>query len=342
MRLQHFSLEADDIRLTQAVTTAVGSVGDRSGLVLTLATSDGISGRGATAPVPGSSQRLDDLAAEIEEWAREQADQDVGEALASLPETLTPAARFAVHTALVDAQACAAGAPLAQFLRTGASMTVRTNALVSAESPRDVYQSCVTAVSEGFTSIKLKVAASEAGTDATRIIAASEACGTHAQLRLDANRGWTLEEAVHVIGRVGKHRLEYVEDPVSDVGDYSSFSDETGVSAAIDVPSDWANDLASHIEASKCRFVVMKPAAVGGVDRLLRTAVDLGPDITTVVSSSIDGPIALAAAVHVAAAVPVATAHGVATGPLVAGVPDALHPVGGAIELSNSAGVGSF
>jgi len=339
MKLQHFTLEADDIRLTQEVTTAVGSVGDRSGLVLTLDATDGISGRGGTAPLPGATQRLDDLAAEIEEWANEQTDHDVVEAIESLPETLTPAARFAIHTALIDIQACAAGVPLAQFLRSGAPMTVPSNALVTAETPREVYQACVSAVSEGFTSVKLKVAASEPGTDATRIIAASEACGTHAQLRLDANCGWSLDEAVHVIGRVGKHRLEYVEDPVGNVEDYSSFSDRTGVPAAVDVPASWANSLASSIEASKCRFVVMKPAAVGGVDRLLRTAVDLGADVTTVVSSSIDGPVALAAAVHVAAAVPVATAHGLATGPLVAGVPEHLHPIRGSIELSASPGV---
>lgn len=342
MRLKSFTLETDDIRLTQELTTGSGSVGDRSGLVLALRSADGPVGRGATAPLPGAAQRLDDLAAEIERWASAHVNHDIDEAVTTMPTDLTPAARFAIHTALIDLQAQAAEAPLAQFLRVGSGMAVATNALVSSESAAEVYERCRSAVDDGFSAVKLKVGFVEPGADATRIIAASEACGSGTHLRLDANCSWALDDAVHVIGRVGRHRVQYVEDPVADVGEYASFTAETGVEAAVDVPPEWANDLAARIESSSCRYVVMKPAAVGGVDRILGSAVALGDDVTTIVSSSIDGPIALAAAAHVAAAVPVPAAHGLATGPLVEGVPPELFPVHGSINLPTTSGVGDF
>lgn len=340
MKLHSASLDPFDIRLVSDLRTSAGSVGDRGGLLLRVETDDGVVGIGEAAPIPGRlTIGLEAVAVALRTWIDEGIGADIDHLVDELDRRGLPAiARFAIHTALVDLQSRAAAVPLHQFLRAGADAVVRTNALVSADSPGDVHNECRRFVDDGFAAVKLKVAAVDTGVDATRIIAASEACGADVELRLDANQGWTPAEVEHVVGRVGPRRLGYIEDPVADRTALGTLAEATGVAMALDVGDGDALDRVA--EETGATVLVIKPAAVGGIDRIINAGRRLEPGHRVVVSSSIDGTVGLLAGLHAAAALPTREVHGLATAPLVKASPGVLHPESGRIGLPSTPGLG--
>ena len=56
------------------------------------------------------------------------------------------------------------------------------------------------------------------------------AVGPRVDLRVDANRGWTLEEALRFGWAVveGGVRLAFIEEPTQESGDWGALYDETG------------------------------------------------------------------------------------------------------------------
>lgn len=338
MKLATATASPIDIRLTEALPTGAGGIGDRGGLRLLITTNDGHIGLGETAPIPGiTGYGIEGLGAEISGWAAATEGKTPEELLDGLDGVgLSALARFAVHTALVDLIAGAAGIPLSQYLRVGAPDSVLVNALVTATNPGSVHTQVQEHVAEGAVAIKLKVGSVSPTADVTRIIAASEAAGPNVELRLDANAAWDQETTERVLGRVGYHRISYIEDPTPDPREFGPISKNTGVRVAVDLRPD-ANP-GEAIETAQASVVVVKPAAIGGVDRIMDLAREYD-DVQLVVSSSIDREVALAAAIHVAAALPEPSAHGLATAAIVRSMPEQLMASGGSVTVPTSVGV---
>ena len=327
-----------DIRLTETLTTGSGGIGDRGGLQVRVR-ANGLTGRGETAPIPGmEGPGLEAIAVDIDRWCNAIAGSSIEDAIAGIEKySGSPLARFAIHTALIDVLSQEAGAPLAQFLRAGSPGSVKANGLVTESNPGAVHSHTQTLVAEGMTAIKLKVGAVETAQDVTRIIAASEAAGARVSLRLDANRSWTRETTERVIGRVGIHRIDFIEDPTAHLAEYGAIENETGVSVAIDLPV--THDPDTIVAEAGVGIIVVKPAAVGGVDRVMALA-RAHPDHRIIVTSSIDREIGLAAAIHAAAALAHGDdAHGVATGGLVRNMPDSLMAHDGLVTVPEGSGV---
>lgn len=338
MKLASSTASPIDIRLTETVPTGAGGVGDRGGLRLLMSTAEGHIGLGETAPIPGvEGPSLETLAGEIAAWSNGSTGESVEELLADIDNhQLSCLARFAVHTALLDLIASASETPLSQYLRAGARSHVRVNALVAASNPGAVHNTVSQLVGDGVTAIKLKVGATSLTEDVTRIIAASEAAGTSVELRLDANRAWDRATTERVLGRVGMHRISYVEDPTPDSAEYGDITESTGVRTALDLGPD--DNVESVLGSSGVSVLVVKPAAIGGIDRILDISRQR-PELTLVVSGSIDREIALAAAIHAAAALPGDEAHGLSTGSIVRSMPEELCATNGVVAVPSSIGV---
>ncbi len=342
MKIVSSETSSIDIRLTESLTTATGGIGDRGGVRLTITTDGETSGLGESAPIPGfSGPRLETIASEIDAWSTNAVDQDVQSALEGLEDiddrTMSALARFAIHTALIDLISQDAGAPLSQWLRAGSPGVVKINGLVAESNPGAVHSHVLELARSGVRCVKLKVAAEEPALDVTRIIAASEAGGPNVELRLDANGAWDAETVERVVGRVGKHRLSYIEDPTSTLSEYRDIQDAVDVAVALDLPI--SNDPMVDIVRANVKVIVVKPAAVGGVDRVMDLARTL-EDSRLVVSSSIDREIALSAAIHVAAALPDANeSHGLSIGSMVRNLPDSFLADGGTLAVPTGPGV---
>lgn len=131
-------------------------------------------------------------------------------------------AKSAVETALLDALGRELGLPMPVLLADLLGLTrptrsvLATDVTVSAGSPTELAATSARRVAEGFTHLKLKVG-TDAGTDVTRVRAVREAVGPDVPIRLDANQGWSREDAVSVVRALADAELgiEFVEQPVA-------------------------------------------------------------------------------------------------------------------------------
>ena len=129
-------------------------------------------------------------------------------------------AKAAMDVAIWDAWARAMGKPLFRLLAgeggEAARTRLETDITISVNDPETMARDTERAVAQGFRVLKVKVG--KGGTeDVERVRRVREAAGQDAVLRIDANQGWTPEEAVRTIRMMEDAGLrpELVEQPVS-------------------------------------------------------------------------------------------------------------------------------
>lgn len=130
-------------------------------------------------------------------------------------------AKMAADVALHDLAARRQGLTLAQHLSVlegtsePAATQVRTDVTLAAGSPGELATAAAARVTEGFSTLKLKVG-TDAATDVARVLAVRAAVGADVALRLDANQGWDAFEAIRVISALedAGAAIEVVEQPV--------------------------------------------------------------------------------------------------------------------------------
>ena len=217
---------------------------------------------------------------------------------------------------------------------------IPVNVTVPACDPQRARE--IVLASSGCRTAKVKVAeqGQDPGEDEARLEAVREALGADGLVRVDANGGWTVEEAVRRIKVLERAAggLEYVEQPVASVEDLALVRLRVSVPIAADESIRRAEDpyLVRDLEAAD--IAVLKVQPLGGVRACLRIAEDIG--LPVVVSSAIESSIGIAAGVALAAALPdLPHACGLATVQLLVGdvVEEPLVPVGGFLPVRRPA-----
>ena len=210
---------------------------------------------------------------------------------------------------------------------------VPVNATVPAVRAAEVAE--VLARFPGCTTAKVKVA--EAGQslrdDVDRVAAVRELVPN---VRVDANGGWTVDEAVEALRALGP--LEYAEQPCATVPELADVRRRVDVRIAADESIRKAEDPLLVARAEAADIVVLKVAPLGGVAAALRIAEECG--LPVVVSSALDTSVGIRAGVALAAALPsLPFACGLATVSLLAAdvVADSLDGRGGAIPVRDAA-----
>jgi L-alanine-DL-glutamate epimerase-like enolase superfamily enzyme len=123
-----------------------------------------------------------------------------------------PAAKAAIDIALHDILGKTCHKPL--FMLMGGYRTeVLTDITLSIKTPKEMAKDAVKAVKRGFKALKVKVGIN-AAEDVERIRLIREAVGNNTQLRIDANQGWTQQQAIEALSKIAKFNIQFVEQPV--------------------------------------------------------------------------------------------------------------------------------
>jgi L-Ala-D/L-Glu epimerase len=185
-------------------------------------------------------------------------------------------ARTAVDCALYDLAAAAAGVPLFRYLG-GTAATVRTDmtlsASVTAEESEELIRIAVQHVDDGFSVLKIKTGAG--GDDAATVAAVRRAVGQDITLRVDANQGWTPEQAVRIIEEwedAGVN-IDVVEQPVrrDDIDGLAFVTNQVATLVLADETVWTRRNLREVLNRHAADLVNIKLAKTGG----LREAVEL-------------------------------------------------------------------
>ena len=212
---------------------------------------------------------------------------------------------------------------------------VPVNVTVPAVGPE---QARILVTAAGCTTAKVKVAepGGSLADDVARVAAVRVALGPQGRIRVDANAGWSVEQAVEAIGRLEEAAggLEYAEQPCATLEELAEVRERSGVPLAADEAI-----RRDHADAELLRevvdFAIVKVQPSGGVTAALGLIGCLG--LPTVVSSALETSVGLAAGLRLAAALPTLDhACGLATGLLLAEdvVVDPLRPDAGSLGVS--------
>ncbi len=198
----------------------------------------------------------------------------------------------------------------------------------------------------GCTTAKVKVAepGQSLADDVARVAEVRSVLGRSGRVRVDANGGWSVQEAVGALQALAGHDLEYAEQPcatLDELGDLRVRLARAGTSVlvAADESIRKAADPLLVAAARSADVVVVKVAPLGGVASALAVAQACG--LPVVVSSALDTSVGIAAGVRLAAALPeLPFACGLGTASLLAAdvVADSLRPVAGALDVRRAVG----
>jgi o-succinylbenzoate synthase len=287
------SLARLSIPLREPFATAGGVVASRELLLLRLEDEDGAVGYGEAAPLePYDGVKLDDVLAALRN----------GHDAARLPQ-----AHAAEEMALLDLEASRAGRAIGE---PGAE-AIPVNRTLAGGPPAEVAERASEGVRDGYSCFKVKVGLPD---DEERVAAVREAVGPWPALRIDANGAWTVDEAVAAIDRLARFDLQLVEQPCASLAEMAAVRREVDVPIAADESVATAEDVRAAVACGACDVVNVKLAPSGGFTaarEALREASAHG--LEAFLSSTLDGPWGIAAALQLAAGERVQLACGLAT-----------------------------
>jgi o-succinylbenzoate synthase len=183
---------------------------------------------------------------------------------------------------------------------------IPVNSTIPAVAPEQAYD---IARAAGCRTAKIKVA--ERGQtlteDAARVEAVRDALGASGKVRVDANGGWSLDEALHAVRELNRFDLEYVEQPCASVAELAELRQRlarSGLSVPIaaDESIRRAQDPYQVAEREAADIAVLKVQPLGGVRACLQIAERIG--LPVVVSSALETSIGIRAGLALAAALP--------------------------------------
>jgi o-succinylbenzoate synthase len=360
MRLAQTRVTSSRLELVRPLKTARATYTAREGFLVRLMDEAGRIGQGEAMPLPEfGTESLETCERVLRGLVAGLGGQTFSDSLEALQEVLSnrgqgqeaPAARHAVELALLDLLAQRQQVPLCRLLARQARGEVQVNALLTSNEPEALAEEARRAVAEGFRTLKLKVAGRPFEEDEARVRAVREAVDQGVSLRLDANGGWSEEQAAHALERLASYRPELCEQPVP--ADELSALERLQLRTPFPLAADEALMSPGNLPAllkppggtPAVRILVLKPMVLGGLLPTLsiaRQAADVG--VEAFVTSSLDGVVSRAGAAHLAAALPSGRlASGLGVGKLFVREEPAehpFHPVEGRIRLPETPGLG--
>lgn len=180
---------------------------------------------------------------------------------------------------------------------------IPVNATVPAVPAEQVAQ--VLASFDAVHTVKIKVA--ERGqnlADDARRVGAVRHLLPDAKIRIDANGGWDVPQAITALTMLGAFGLEYAEQPVPTIDGLAAVRQALGGSVLIaaDESVRKATDPLAVARAGAADLIIVKAAPLGGVRRALEIVAEAG--LPAVVSSALDSSVGIRAGVALAAALP--------------------------------------
>lgn len=226
---------------------------------------------------------------------------------------LNAAARSAVDCALHDLAAHSLQMPLHTLLDAGHNLTerqrktecrVRTDMSMSAASTDELVETALKHCARGFRTLKVKVGAGL--DDAAAVAAVRAAVGPDISLRVDANQGWSVDQAVETIRfwEEAGINIELVEQPVPAhaIADLAYVTDRVRTTILAD-ESVWTYpDLVEIVRRRAATMVNIKLAKTGGLGEARRMmAYANAHEVDVVVGCMMESHVGIAAAAALAA-----------------------------------------
>lgn len=260
---------------------------------------------------------------------------DIPGALAAMEDVVfaNPFAKSAIEMAMLDAQGKAEGKPVYELLG-GASrdLTFPIRFSLAALAPEVTAANALRRVEWGHTTVKVKVGL-DPKADVARVRAVREAIGPKVMLTVDANGGWSVEDAVWALGEMASCDLTLAEQPVrrEDLDGMAAVRRRVAVPVMADEGVFTVWDCEQALKKEACDIIAVYPGKNGGITvskQITEMAAEKG--VACAVGSNLELDPGTAAMCHLTVASPNILAdryHGDVLGPLYHETPVVTNPI---------------
>ncbi|RZJ79566.1 MAG: dipeptide epimerase [Flavobacterium sp.] len=213
--------------------------------------------------------------------------------------------KSAFDMALFDIAAKNAKLPLYQFLG-GQKKTIETDMTIGIDTPEGMAQTALKYQQNGCRIIKIKLG-KKVNDDIERVKQIRAAVGDEMILRLDANQGWSFDDALFALGELADQNIEFCEQPMRTW--YDDQLPELNLNSPIKLMADEScynhHDARKLINSQACEYINIKFSKSGGIleaQKIHEEALKHG--IKCMIGSMLESRIALTANLHFALASP--------------------------------------
>jgi len=213
--------------------------------------------------------------------------------------------KSAFDMALFDIASKNAKLPLYQFLG-GHQRIIETDMTIGIDTPEGMAETAVKHQNSGCRIIKIKLG-KDVHTDIERVKQIRAAVGGEMVLRLDANQGWSFDDALFALGALESQNIEFCEQPMRTW--YDDRLPELALNSPIKIMADEScynhHDARKLIDKQACEYLNIKFAKSGGIleaQKIHEEALQHG--VKCMIGSMLESRIALTANLHFALSSP--------------------------------------
>ena len=211
--------------------------------------------------------------------------------------------KSAFDMALYDIAAKAANQPLYAFLG-GQQKAIESDLTIGIDTPVIMAAQAIEFKTKGVTMIKVKLG-KDPKTDIERIEKIRAAIGSDIKLRIDANQGWSTQDALPVLQALAPFQIEFCEQPMHKY--FDDFLPALCASSPIPIMAD--ESIFTHHDARKliankaCHLINIKLAKSGGIQEAIQIQKIAGENkIACMMGGMLESRLALSAKMHFAMA----------------------------------------
>ncbi|HUR66109.1 MAG TPA: dipeptide epimerase [Chitinophagaceae bacterium] len=220
LTIKHVELYKLSIPLIEPFITSLGTDIAAENVLVKIITEEGLIGFGECSPympINGESQDTCFIVGQYLARALKGKDPLQIESCIDLMDTIiygNTSIKSGFDMALYDIASQHAGRPLYKFLGGEKNKTIITDYTVSIGEPDKMAADALKIKEQGYPAIKVKVG--KGGTkDVERIKAIRKDIGNDIPLRIDANQGWKVTEAIETLIALKEFNIQYCEEPIA-------------------------------------------------------------------------------------------------------------------------------
>lgn len=179
--------------------------------------------------------------------------------------------KSAFDIALYDIASQHAGVPLYQYLGGKKDKTIVTDYTVSIGEPAKMAADAVKIKNEGYPAIKVKLGRN-GKKDVERMKAIRAAVGESIPLRIDANQGWSVEEAIETLNALGPLDIQHCEEPIPrwDFMNLPKVKKASPIPIMADESCGDEHDAERLLDLDACDYMNVKLGKAGGIFKALK------------------------------------------------------------------------
>jgi L-alanine-DL-glutamate epimerase-like enolase superfamily enzyme len=211
--------------------------------------------------------------------------------------------KSAFDMALYDVAAKRAGQPLYAFLG-GSIKQMETDLTIGIDTPETMTATARDFISRGVRIIKIKLG-HDAEEDILRVKMIREAVGPQTKLRIDANQGWSYDDAVKALTAMSRYDVEFCEQPMRYWNDehLPALRKISPIKIMADETVYDHHDAERIIKAGGCDYVNIKFSKSGGIHEAIKiNNVCAANNIPCMMGGMLESRVALTAFAHFASA----------------------------------------